>query len=290
MTIRQQLQSPSSSQVERTMQMGKQKEQKSGQGAETPKPRDARWTEIYKQLQEDNVQFFLNTELEPTVRIPTDGFRTEWPVDSQRFQDLLVSMFYEISEEILKSTDRDFLTAQIREECRKGGRELTEPEAAKTDEDVIVQTVVTLMNRVETFSGLTGLLSKELKKIQDANFLSSSEGIPAFTNIFSRKLNRRIPVLRGYGVDVVVEHKESGSHCTLKRMDSFQNEPLPEEIVPDGSTNQSSAKSSGATPKTGAGLPPTDDADGEYRADPPKMTSRTSDPKNNASSKKGGAK
>jgi hypothetical protein len=169
----------------------------------------------------------------------------------------------------------------------RGGRELTEPEAAKTDEDVIVQTVVTLINRAETFSGLTGLLSKELKKIQDADFLSSSEGIPTFTNIFSRKLNRPIPVLRGYGVDVVMEHKESGSHCTLKWMGAFQKEPLPEEIVPDGSTNQSSAKSSGATPKSGAGLPP---ADGEYRADPPKMTSGASDPKNNASSKKGGAK
>ena len=112
------------------------------------KPRDARWTEIYTQLQEDKVEFFLNTQLEPTVRIPTDGFQTEWPVDSLRFQDLLVSMFYEISNGgILKSSDRDFLMAQIREECRKGGRELTEPEAAKTDEDVIVQTVVALMNR-----------------------------------------------------------------------------------------------------------------------------------------------
>lgn len=270
--------------------MAKKMGKASEQGADKPTPRDARWKEIYTQLQEDKVQFFLNTELEPTVRIPTDGFRTEWPVDSQRFQDLLVSMFFEITEEILKSTDRDFLMAQIREECRKGGRELTEPEAEKTDEDVIVQTVVTLMNRMETFSGLTGLLSKELKKILDANFLSFSEGIPTFTNIFSRKLNRLIPVLRGYGVEVVMEHKESGSHCTLTRMESFQKEPLPEEIVPDGSTNQSSAKSSGATPKSGAGLPPADDADGEYRADPPKMSSGASDPKNNASSKKGGVK
>ena len=100
------------------------------------KPRDARWTEIYTQLQEDNVEFFLNTQLEPTVRIPTDGFQTEWPVDSLRFQDLLVSMFYEISNGgILKTSDRDFLMAQIREECRKGGRQLTEPEVAETEED-----------------------------------------------------------------------------------------------------------------------------------------------------------
>lgn len=65
-----------------------------------PKPREARWPDIYTQLQEDKVEFFLNTHLEPTVLIPSDGFQTEWPVDSQRFQDLLVSVFYEISNDI----------------------------------------------------------------------------------------------------------------------------------------------------------------------------------------------
>ena len=255
------------------------------------KPRDARWTEIYTQLEEDKVEFFLNTQLEPTVRIPTDGFQTEWPVDSLRFQDLLVSMFYEISQGgILKSSDRDFLMAQIREECRKGGRELTEPEAAKTDEDVIVQTVVALMNREPKFSDQTGVLSKKLQAIQTASSLSHSEGIPTFTNIFSRKLNRLIPVLRGYGVEVVMEHKESGSHCILTRMESFQKEPLPEEIVPDGSTNESSAEPSGATHRTGTGLPLADDADGGFRADPPKSLNGASEPKIPVAAKKGGAK
>ena len=254
------------------------------------KPRDARWTEIYTQLLEDNVEFFLNTQLEPTVRIPTDGFQTEWPVDSQRFQDLLVSMFYEKSKGILKSSDRDFLMAQIREECRKGGRELTEPEAEKTDEDVIVQTVVALMNREPKFSDQTGVLCKKLREIQTANSLTHSEGIPIFTNIFSRKLNRLIPVLRGYGVEVVMEHRESGSYCTLTRMESFQKEPLPEEVVPDGSNNESSAESSGVTPRTGTGLPLADDADGEFRADPPRGLNGTSEPKSLATAKKGGAK
>ena len=101
------------------------------------KSSEASWTRIFTQLQEDKVEFFLNTHLEPTVLIPNDGFQTEWPVDSQRFQDLLVSLFYEISNgEILKTNERDFLTAQIREECRKGGRRLTEPETTATDEDV----------------------------------------------------------------------------------------------------------------------------------------------------------
>lgn len=254
------------------------------------KPRDARWTEIYTQLQEDNVEFFLNTQLEPTVRIPSDGFQTEWPVDSQRFQDLLVSMFYEISKGgILKPTDRDFLMAQIREECRKGGRELTATEAAKTDEDVIVQTVIALVNRDQSFSGPMGVLCKKLKEIQDANSLFHSDAIPTFTNIFSRKLNRLIPVLRGYGVAVVTEHKESGSHCSLTRTELFQKEPLPEEVVPDGSSNESSVEPSAATYKTGNGLPLTDDADGEFRSDPPRSSGVT-EQKIHQPTRKGGAK
>ena len=177
------------------------------------KPSDAQWTDIYTQLQEDKVEFFLNTQLEPTVLIPNDGFQKEWPVDSMRFQDLLVSVFYEISKgEILKSNERDFLMAQIREECRKGGRRLTEPETAETDEDVIVQAILALVNREPEFSNQTVILLKSLRKIQKEGCLSSSEEIPIFTNIFSRKLGRLIPVLRGYGIEVVMEHKESGNH------------------------------------------------------------------------------
>ena len=255
------------------------------------KSSDAQWTDIYTQLQEDKVEFFLNTHLEPTVLIPSDGFQTEWPVDSLRFQDLLVSVFYEISNgAILKTNERDFLMAQIREECRKGGRRLTEPEAAETDEDVIVQAVLALMNREPEFSNQTVILVKSLRKIQKEGCLSSSEEIPIFTNIFSRKLSRLIPVLRGYGVEVVMEHKESGSHCSLKRLESFQKEPKFEEAMADGSTNTSSGQSSGVTPMRGMALPSTDDADGEFRADPPKATNGASDLKSLAAAKKGGAK
>ena len=255
------------------------------------KSSDAQWTDIYTQLQEDKVEFFLNTHLEPTVLIPSDGFQTEWPVDSLRFQDLLVSVFYEISNgAILKTNERDFLMAQIREECRKGGRRLTEPEAAETDEDVIVQAVLALMNREPEFSNQTVILVKSLRKIQKEGCLSSSEEIPIFTNIFSRKLSRLIPVLRGYGVEVVMEHKESGSHCSLKRLESFQKEPKFEEAMADGSTNTSSGQSSGVTPMRGMALPSTDDADGEFRADPPRANNGASDLKTPATTKKGGAK
>ena len=143
-----------------------------------------RWTEIYAQLQEDNIEFFLCTQLEPTVLIPGDGFQTEWPVDSQRFQDLLISIYFEISGgKLLPSVEREFLLAQIREECRRGARRLTEVEAKETDKDAIVQAIESLMNKQDEFSDHTIVLVKVLREIQ-SRAGGSSEAIPIFTNIF----------------------------------------------------------------------------------------------------------
>ena len=47
------------------------------------KSSDAQWTDIYTQLQEDKVEFFLNTHLEPTVLIPDGHLGSEPPKDSE---------------------------------------------------------------------------------------------------------------------------------------------------------------------------------------------------------------
>ena len=251
---------------------------------------DAKWTEIYGQLQEDKVEFFLSTQLEPMVLIPGDGFQKEWPVDSQRFQDYLVTIYFEISEgRILRTIDRDFLMSQIREECRKGGRRLTAPDTIDTDEDVVVQAAVELMNQQEEFSEPTAVLVKKLRDIQAKGQISRDE-IPIFTNIFSRKLNRLIPVLRGYGIDVVIDHKESGSQCTLRRTESFQKESSLDDIQADGSICESSGQSSGATPIAGTDLAPTDDSDGEFRSDPSLASNAANSSIRMSSARKGGAK
>jgi hypothetical protein len=84
-------------------------------------PNQAHWKEVFLQMREDKLEFFLNTQLEPTVSIPNDGFQTEWLVNSQRFQDLLVSVFYEISKgEMLKPLRfrrRTQMGFQFRENC-----------------------------------------------------------------------------------------------------------------------------------------------------------------------------
>lgn len=260
--------------------------------SQKPKPREARWTDIYTQLQEDNVEFFLNTHLDPTVLIPNDGFQTEWPVDSQRFKDLLLSVFYEISNgRILKSSECDFLMAQIREECRKGGRRLTDSEAAETDQDLMVQAILYLVNSMpkdataSVFNGRTVLLQKRFEGFQKEGAIPCYPEIPTFTNIFSRRLARLVPVLRGYGVQIDLSHAEDGSRCKLTRLETFKFEPNSRQVQPstDGWKSSSSGQSSVVSSVTGSQIQHTDGTDDETRFEEPNAKSLLALPQPNGS-------
>jgi hypothetical protein len=113
------------------------------------------------------------------------------------------------------------------------------------------------------------LLQKRLGDLQATGALHYTDDIPVFTNIFSRRLRRLIPALKGYGVSVSIEHKEDGSHCTLDCLETFQSEPTIAVTQADASSVESSASSSDVTVRKGKDLPPTDDSDGENRVDPP---------------------
>jgi len=227
-------------------------------------------TATIEQLKKDGLEFYLNSRLEPTVRIPNDAFQKEWPVDSQRVQDLLVAVHYDISEGgILRSLERDFLLAQLREECRNGGRRFSEFEGVETDRDAIVQAVLCHINKNQMFEGRTVDLLQRLRKIQVEGAITFTEEIPVFTNIFSRRLSRLIPVLKGYGIEVTLDHEEDGSHCTLKRLPEFKVEPQLGQPRTDGSPAESSGQSSVASGKQGSELQQTDDSDGDIRVDAP---------------------
>jgi len=88
-----------------------------------------RITDIFSRMRDDDCEFFLNSKMQPTITIPDDEFQNEWPADDQRIQDFIVSLHFELTGEQLKSAERDFLLAQLREECRKGGRRFSEAEA-----------------------------------------------------------------------------------------------------------------------------------------------------------------
>jgi hypothetical protein len=225
-------------------------------------------TSTIEQMRNDGIEFFLSARLEPTVKIPDDAFQKEWPVDCQRVQDLLVSVHFEISNGgVLKSQEKDFLLALLREECRKGGRRLSEFEGVETDRDVIVQAIMLLMNQNDRYEGRTADLVRTLRQRQSEGAISFSEEIPVFTNIFSRRLTRLIPVLKGYGVDTVLEHRETGSHVFLQRLPTFAIEPVSGQLGTDGSSLQSSGQSSVVNRLRGSELQQADDSDGETRVD-----------------------
>jgi hypothetical protein len=231
--------------------------------ATTEETKESPLITVFSKMQTDKCEFFLSSQLCPTVKVLDDGFQQEWPADSQRIQDLVISMFYEETGDRITAAARDLLMALLREECRKGGRRYTEAESQETDSDVIVQAVLYHVNKNGSFTGRTVDLVKALREAQKSGHFSESESIPVFTNIFSRRLRRLVPVLSGYGVAVTMEHKEEGSHCTLQQLDSFQREPLADDIQATASES-----SSDVTPRQGKDLPPADDSDGENRVDP----------------------
>jgi hypothetical protein len=238
---------------------------------------ECRWPELFTQLREDRTEFFMNSQLEPTLLIPGDGFRQEWPVDSQRVQDLLTTMYYELTTSILKSTERELLLSLMREECRRGGRRLTEDEAESTEQDVIVQGIVALVNAAAlakkagdsdinpVFNGRTANLQELLTGLRKKGQISAHEEIPIFTNIFARKLNRLIPVLRGYGIEVAMEHKEDGSYVSVNKLETFQPEMPGEDAKADASGKPSSGESSVGRSNSGSDYEQADDADAEKR-------------------------
>ncbi len=235
--------------------------------------REVRRSKLIQQLREEEVQFFLNSILEPTVHIPGDAYQKDWPADSQRVCDFVTAAYYDLNVTILSSAEWEFILSQIREECRAGGRRASETEAPQTDKDVIVQAALHLVNERAEFDDLTSVLVGLLRTIQLNGKNAQHEEIPAFTNIFSRRLRRLIPVLKGYGVEVSLRHEEDGSYCSLKRLPGFQREPDSATTLArtaDDASRQSSGQSSGGTATKGKEFRKADGADGETRFDDPK--------------------
>ncbi len=226
--------------------------------------------DVVQQMGKDGCEFFVNSDNQPTVMIANDGFQQDWSANHERVQDYIIALYYDLSEgRSLKSADLQLLMALLREECRNGERRLSQDEEAKTDGDVILQAVLLYLSVNERFEGPTGELLENLIVIENKKLNFNSE-LPAFLNVFSRRLRRRISLLRGFGVSVTLEHKEKGSFCTLTRMENFQAED-----DPDGSVVLSSAVSTGQ----GKGMAVADDTDGQTRKEGRRKTTESTDQK-----------
>lgn len=213
---------------------------------------------------EKKVEFFLNSKLEPMLRIHEDRHRQEWHVESRRVLDLLTVIFYEVTlGDLLKKREKELFLAQIREKCRQGEMRFTQSEAEEAEENPIVLAVLQFMNGREQFEGRTVELLEMLRETPCANNKSKRDEISEFTNIFGKRLKRLIPVLAGYGVEVSLEHRESGSHCTLIRSESFEAEPEPitETVEKPDSSSPAVSEPSGVSSSDDMDLQPPNGSD-----------------------------
>jgi hypothetical protein len=231
------------------------------QSASTENSRKGRLAKTVKQLKEEGVQFLLNSLNQPTIFIPDDPFQQHWPADHERFLVHVSSVYNDLTDDYLKSGERDMLVDLFKAECYRGGRRMTTVEAEAIDKDPIVQAFIAFHNNEPEYSGLTATFLEKLSapKIQN-QLVPRTDSFPTLTMIFSRRVNRLRPVLTGLGIAVEITHAENGSHIRSRRLDSFTPEP-------DASRSNASAQSSDATPANGRDFDPDDESDGVLRYD-----------------------
>ena len=213
---------------------------------------------IVIEMRSQGHEFFLNSANEPTVRVPTDAFQQDWPADSERITDLMQLLYHELVDRLPSRQELTLSLAMLREECRNGGRRLSQAEVAERDGEPIIQAIHEFTNLNGEYHGRTAALLVMLRELHSNRCYHMGPGISPFIHVFSRKLRRLIPTLRGYGIGVSLVHHEDGSYCTTKKLDNFEME------VPDGSTFVSSAVNG----MSGKDLPPPDDTDGKLRIEP----------------------
>jgi hypothetical protein len=214
-------------------------------------------SKVIKQLIDDGKQFFVNSLLRPVVLIPDDPYQQYWEVTHERFLAHVSAVYHALTNEYLKTADRDMLIELLKEECYKGGRRLTEVEAALVEKDSIVQAVLLfLSNRKDDFDGLTRDLLAELRKdfIQD-RIVPPDADFPVLTNIFSRRFNQLVPALRDLGISGEITHADDGSHCKLRKLAHFQP-------VADALERKASGQPSAATADPPKGTAAPDGSDG----------------------------
>ncbi len=216
---------------------------------------------VVKDLKENGALFFVNAKHEPVIYLPRTPFQRYWPAGHDRVVSHVSSVYHDLSNGgYIKPTELAALLALLKEECYTGGRCLTELESPEVERDPIVQAVICFMSTTEVFDDMTATLLEKLRKTEIFRNVRGIEDFPILTNIFSRRLNRLTPALRGLGIEVCVQHKEDGSYCKMTRLKGFMKEV-------DALTRHASANPSVASPKQGIDFKPTDGSDGNERFD-----------------------
>jgi hypothetical protein len=215
---------------------------------------------VLQRLKDDGIGFFVNTKLEPVLFIPDAAFEQYWLVDHDRVSAYIATTYLDGAESFIRPAFLSALLMLIKEECYNGGRLFTEVEQVEAEREPIIQSLICCMNRIDSFEGMTAALLSKLNESDIRKSVSAVEQLPLLTNIFSRRLKRLTPKLRGLGIEVIIEHKEDGSHCRVSRLPHFEKEP-------DDLRRQPSVESSAVSIVGGRDYVPTDGVDGNERVE-----------------------
>jgi hypothetical protein len=251
-------------------------------------------------LNGDKVQYFLDGEDRPCLRIPTDSFQQDWPLRHPRARAYLRNLYRYLSDEKdhLGNAELGVLLDYLSEEAYKGGRRDTSA-VVKKEGDYNFEAVLVFANtwkkpemgtkqaakegsptsepkltydeksKTLTYEAMTADLWRAINDYAiEQQVRADKATLFRAINFFSRRLSELKDAFSRRGLDVTISHKADGSWVAIGRRDeTFCPEPV---VLADGRQSSASATPSAGKSNNGTNL---DDHDGTriaIEADTPK--------------------
>jgi hypothetical protein len=191
------------------------------------------------------LEVFCDQLRNPCVRLPDDLNDPIWPLYHQRVKAWFADHLQ--AEAGVFVTDKDLLPVLRVLEGRAWKAPRRPPSADPTwqqiERDPVALALIAYANQYGEYEGLTRELFQRLHRpdIQARLQLAGlSHKFPINTQVLSRRINFK-PLqhtLSVIGLDVSVEHKDDGSHCTLRmRRPAFVPEPDAIFVIPSASVS-----------------------------------------------------
>lgn len=214
---------------------------------------------LRKLIEGDGVTLLLDARGQPFAVVSIDGQLSHHPIDSVRFEDLLISLFFSDTETFPSRQSLQYARRLIREDCRRGARKLAEFECEDFEENLLVHVLVAVVQTCGSdFEVATSELHRLVSERADRRGIWSFD-ISPFVNVFARRLRRLSCELAAVGLRVDFTHREDGSYCRVTRTDAWKPEGT------EGSSADPSVDASARQVGVNAPIPSaegTDDTDG----------------------------
>ena len=190
----------------------------------------------YRVCQSEGLEPFCDDLETPLAILPDDAHRA-WKLASERVRVWIHERFFSQTNRFLSPSD---LSAVIRllqgEAWRAPRRSLQEnPVWQEIEASPVGQAIAIYGNIRGNFQGRTAtFLNALLRTDIQSRIAPRSQHFPRITQVFSRRLSALIPLLRVIGLELVIEHREDGSHCTLTVQPHFDRDADGISVSPSG--------------------------------------------------------